>query len=47
MTELDRCKWCKSPAESKIRNFFGDNAWIEIAFIDISGVAVDVKDVTS
>lgn len=33
-TGLDKCKRCKSPTESNIRNLFGDKAWMEIAFAE-------------
>lgn len=29
-----KLKTCKSPAESKIKNFFGDSIWIQTAFSD-------------
>lgn len=42
-TELERCKMCKSPVESNIRNFFADTAWIEIAFKDMKADVVELK----
>lgn len=41
MTELERHSKCKSPAESKTRNFLWDRAWIETAFVEIDTLAED------